>query len=237
LLNQGGATFGAPVAELGVSPTLDVLVGDVSEDGRLDIVFINASGLHQTWTSSGGEFTLHAEQIIDIGAVAGVLANLGFADSGDPGGPDLALGGAPDAGVSVYLNDSAGNLGFGDAVPPVIALSGEATVNVPSGEGYSDAGATAVDNIDGDISASIVVNNPVNTAVTGSYTVTYNVSDSAGNDAVQVTRTVNVTAATGRGGGGGGSFGYWALALLAATQLLMLSWTCRKTHRTRISNL
>ena len=237
LLNQGGATFGAPVAQLGFSPTLDVLVGDVSEDGRLDIVFVNASGLHQTWTGSGGDFTLHAEQIIDIGAVAGVLANLGFADSGDPGGPDLALGGAPDAGASVYLNDSAGNLGFGDAVPPEITLSGEATVNVPAGEGYNDAGATAVDNIDGDISASIVVNNPVNTAVTGSYTVTYNVSDSAGNDAGQVSRTVNITAATGRGGGGGGSFGYWALALLAATQLLMLSWTCRKTPGTRISNV
>jgi hypothetical protein len=236
LLNQGEATF-ERIAELGISPTLDVLVGDVSEDGQLDIVFINASGLHQRWTGSGGEFTLHSEQIIDIGAVAGVLADLGFADSGDPGGPDLALGGAPDAGASVYLNDSAGNLGFGDAVPPVISLSGEATVNVPAGEGYSDAGATAVDNIDGNVSASIVVNNPVNTAVTGSYTVTYNVSDSAGNDAVQVTRTVNITAATGRGGGGGGSFGYWTLALLAAAQLLMLLWTCRKTRRTRISTV
>ena len=52
----------------------------------------------------------------------------------------------------------------------------------------------------------------------GAYTVTYNVQDFAGNTAAQVTRTVNVTAATGRGGGGGGSFGYWALALLVATQ-------------------
>jgi hypothetical protein len=234
LLNRGEMTF-ERVAELGISPTFDVLVGDVSEDGQLDIVFINASGLHQRWTGNGGEFTLHAEQIIDIGAVTGVLADLGFSDSGDPGGPDLALGGALDAGASVYLNDSAGNLGFGDAVSPVITLSGEATVNVPAGEAYSDAGATAVDNIDGDVSASIVVNNPVNTAVTGSYTVTYNVSDSAGNDAVQVTRTVNITAATGRGGGGGGSFGYWTLGLLAVANLLMLLWTCRNTRRTRIS--
>ena len=105
---------------------------------------------------------------------------------------------------------------------PVITLNGEATVNVPSGEAYSDAGAAAVDNIDGDISASIVVGNPVNTSVVGAYTVTYNVRDFAGNTAAQVTRTVNVTAATGRGGGGGGSIGYWALVLLVATQLLFL---------------
>jgi len=39
---------------------------------------------------------------------------------------------------------------------------------------YVDAGATASDNYDGDITASIVTVNPVNTAVKGTYTVTYN---------------------------------------------------------------
>ena len=221
LINQGGGTFDG-TQELGISPTVDVLIGDVSDDGLPDLVFINESGVHQIWTANAGTYALHAEQIIDIGARAGVLANLGFADTDDPGGADLALGGALGAGAAVYLNDSAGNLGLGDAVAPVITLNGEATVNVPSGEAYSDAGAAAVDNIDGDISASIVVGNPVNTSVVGAYTVTYNVRDFAGNTAAQVTRTVNVTAATGRGGGGGGSIGYWALALLVATQLVFL---------------
>jgi hypothetical protein len=64
------------------------------EDGQLDIVFVNASGLHQTWKGSGTDFALHAEQIIDIGATTGILAELGFADTDDPGCPDLALGGA-----------------------------------------------------------------------------------------------------------------------------------------------
>jgi hypothetical protein len=222
MLNQGGGTFGASPELLGISPTVDVLIGDVSDDGLPDLVFINQSGVHQVWTASGGSFALHAEQIIDIDARAGVLADLGFADTDDPGGADLALGGALGAGAAVYLNDSAGNLGLGDAVAPVITLNGEVTVNVPSGEAYTDAGAAAVDNIDGDISASIVVSNPVNTSIVGAYTVTYNVRDFAGNTAAQVTRTVNVTAATGRGGGGGGSIGYWALALLVATQLLFL---------------
>ena len=94
-------------------------------------------------------------------------------------------------------------------------------MDVPSGNAYTDAGATAIDNIDGDLTASIVVSNTVNTAVVGSYTVTYNVQDFAGNAAVQVTRTVNVTAAVGRGGGGGGALDYWVIAMLTATWLLL----------------
>jgi hypothetical protein len=152
-----------------------------------------------------------------------ISAALGFADADDPGGADLALGGALTAGAAVYLNDSAGNLGLGDAVAPVITLNGAASVDVPAGTAYTDAGATADDNIDGDISARVVVNNPINSTAVGTYTVTYNVQDSAGNAAVQVTRTVNVTAAVGRGGGGGGAIGYWALAFLLAVQGLMLA--------------
>jgi VCBS repeat-containing protein len=237
MINQGGAAFGDSPVLLGLSPTADVLIGDVSDDGVPDIVFINASGLHQTWVADGAGYTLHGEQIIDIDARVGVLANLGFADTDDPGGIDLALGGAIDAGAAVYLNDSIGNLGLGDAVPPVISLNGNASVNVPAGTAYADAGASATDNIDGDVSGSIVVNNPVNSAVVGAYTVTYNVQDFAGNDAVQVTRTVNVTAATGRGGGGGGTVSYWALALLVAAQLLVLSRTRRELQRRKIEKV
>jgi hypothetical protein len=223
MINQGGGTFGGTPQLLGLSPTVDVLIGDVSDDGQPDLVFVNQSGVHQIWIASGGTFALHTQQIIDIGARAGALAALGFADADDPGGADLALGGALTAGAAVYLNDSAGNLGLGDAVAPVITLNGAASVDVPAGTAYTDAGATADDNIDGDISARVVVNNPINSTAVGTYTVTYNVQDSAGNAAVQVTRTVNVTAAVGRGGGGGGAIGYWALAFLLAVQGLMLA--------------
>ncbi|WP_345278251.1 immunoglobulin-like domain-containing protein, partial [Litoribaculum gwangyangense] len=55
-------------------------------------------------------------------------------------------------------------------------------------------GATASDNKDGDITANIVIGGDiVNTNIPGSYIITYNVSDAAGNAATQVTRTVNVT--------------------------------------------
>ncbi|RDH85236.1 MAG: cell wall-binding protein, partial [endosymbiont of Galathealinum brachiosum] len=58
---------------------------------------------------------------------------------------------------------------------------------------YNDAGATASDNFDGDITANISIVSNVNTNAVGNYSVTYNVSDATGNAASTVTRVVNVT--------------------------------------------
>lgn len=81
-----------------------------------------------------------------------------------------------------------------DNAPPEITLAGEPIVNVLLGSIYADAGATALDSTDGDLTASVVAINSVDTAVEGLYTVTYNVTDSAGNAASEVTRAVNVIA-------------------------------------------
>ena len=81
-----------------------------------------------------------------------------------------------------------------DAVPPVITLAGDDPLELTLGETYVEPGATAFDDIDGDITANIVIDaSAVNTAVADSYTVTYDVADLAGNSAAQVTRTVNVS--------------------------------------------
>ena len=84
---------------------------------------------------------------------------------------------------------------LGDNTPPVITLTGTTPIDVVQGSTYTDAGATATDNVDGDITGNIVTVNPVDTSIVGPYTVTYNVSDVAGNPAIEVTRTVNVVAA------------------------------------------
>jgi len=83
-----------------------------------------------------------------------------------------------------------------DRTAPVITLSGSATVNVEQGSVYTDAGASAADTIDGDVSANIVVGGSVNANVGGTYILTYNVSDAAGNTANQLTRTVVVSDTT-----------------------------------------
>ena len=80
-----------------------------------------------------------------------------------------------------------------DVTPPVITLIGSSTILVSQNTTYTDAGATATDDIDGDITQKIVVTNLVNTASSGTYSVTYNVSDAAGNAATPVVRAVDVT--------------------------------------------
>lgn len=81
-----------------------------------------------------------------------------------------------------------------DTTPPVVTLVGSSTVNVTLGSAYTDAGATATDNTDGDITSKIVsdasTTNP-NVSKAGTYTITYTVSDAAGNTGT-ATRTVNV---------------------------------------------
>lgn len=80
-----------------------------------------------------------------------------------------------------------------DPTVPVITLIGDETVNLKVGDAYEDAGATALDDVDGDITDSIDIVNPVDTSTAGTYTITYNVSDAEGNKAIEVTRTVIVS--------------------------------------------
>ena len=106
--------------------------------------------------------------------------------------------------VFAEYKDAAGNVSAGiindtityDTTVPVISLLGSNPETVECGGIYGDAGATATDNLAGDVTSSIVVDSPVNAAAVGVYTVRYNVSDGNGQDAAEVTRTVNVVDTT-----------------------------------------
>ncbi len=52
--------------------------------------------------------------------------------------------------------------------------------------------ATALDNLDGDISSSVIVTGSVDTSTIGSYDLTFAVEDAAGNFAIEVIRTIIV---------------------------------------------
>ena len=84
-----------------------------------------------------------------------------------------------------------------DITAPVIVLNTPTIQTIEVGTAYSELGATATDNVDAANTLTVVptVNNE-NTAVVGSFTVDYNVSDAAGNAATEVTRTVNVVDTT-----------------------------------------
>ena len=91
--------------------------------------------------------------------------------------------------VRVYQSSSASVAS--DITPPAITLLGSNPALVNWGAIYSDAGATAFDAGD-NTSVAVLSNNPVNTAVPGSYLVTYTARDSSSNTAT-TNRTVKVS--------------------------------------------
>ena len=95
-------------------------------------------------------------------------------------------------GVCAASDTSSTDSGL-DSTAPVITLTGEITINLNVGDTYTEQGATATDNID--TSVAVIISGSVDTATAGTYTIHYNASDTAGNPAVEVTRTINVAAA------------------------------------------
>lgn len=103
--------------------------------------------------------------------------------------------------VRYTVVDSSGNAAIevtrivtvADTLPPVITLTGSPSVFVECADAYVDAGASAFDNCDGDLTSAISTSDMTNTSTPGVYTVRYNAIDSAGNTAIEVTRTVTVT--------------------------------------------
>ncbi len=81
-----------------------------------------------------------------------------------------------------------------DDTPPVITVIGADTVYIELGSSYKDAGATAFDNLEGNVTGKIKVDNQVDSTQTGVYVVTYNVVDESGLAATQRVRFVFVVA-------------------------------------------
>ncbi len=93
--------------------------------------------------------------------------------------------------IKYIVKDKAGNLATAtrtvivkkpkDTIKPVIKLIGSNTLFINVGDKYRELGATAIDNVDGDITDKIQIVNGVNSSKTGQYTIFYKVRDSAGN--------------------------------------------------------
>ena len=100
--------------------------------------------------------------------------------------------------VKYTVTDKAGNtttveriIVYKDVIPPVITLNGTADVTIAIGKEYVDAGYSATDECDGDITSSVVVSGTVDINNYGTYPLTYKVVDKAGN-VCEVVRNVKV---------------------------------------------
>ena len=124
---------------------------------------------------------------------AGVFSSNYTVQAGHPEGitTNISVSASNDNGTSTVVDDD--DVVLADVTAPVITLTGS-DVTQEVGGTYTDAGATASDNIDGDITANIVVGgDTVDPNTVGTYVITYDVDDAAGNSATQVTRTVKIT--------------------------------------------
>ena len=166
-----------------------------------DNLAVNTSSLEYQWTTSTTAPT--EASFTQTFTSGGTLST----PAGVSGGYYLWILAKDTAGNTVITRTNVFNI---DNIPPVITINGNASVNYYLGttSSYVDSGSTASDNRDGNITSSIVTVVPtINTFNT--YYVTYNVSDSVGNAATQVTRTVfvdklQVDYLIVAGGGGGG---------------------------------
>src|SRR5699024_6556831 len=95
--------------------------------------------------------------------------------------------------VNHEVADSSGNITtetrkvvvLEDDEDPVITLNDDNPKELEVGETYEEPGATAEYNVDGDITDDIEITVEVNTNKVGVYTITYTVSDAAGNETVK----------------------------------------------------
>ena len=90
--------------------------------------------------------------------------------------------------ITYRSTDSSGNssqkeriIHIKDIVPPVITLNGASSITIRQGSQYTDFGAIAVDDLDGDLTNRITPTGTVDTSKEGEYTITYSVYDLSGN--------------------------------------------------------
>jgi len=127
--------------------------------------------------------------LVLIVMISGIISAANFSSSDPNPYPDKIIPSVvPFNGATIRVANSY------DIVPPVITLRGSSPINVAFGTYYNDSGATASDNVDGNLTSSIQTINLVDTSTMGTYYVIYRVTDLSGNTAT-LNRTVYVVPA------------------------------------------
>ena len=142
--------------------------------------------------------------------------------------------------VECTASDQSGNSSSGsftvdifDETPPVVTLLGDDVITIDGDNPYVDPGVTAIDNVDGDISASVVIDDSeIDLENSGTYTVFLSVTDSSDNT-TELTRTVIVDRF--RYAGGWGIHPNRTSTRVGKTVYLYWAWLDENGHRVNSS--
>ncbi|GEM_PF-1178740 len=161
------------------------------EDKNAPVISLNGESTvslayNQTYTDAGAS----ASDDVD-GSVS--VTTTGSVDSSTIGSYTITYSAIDAAGNEASTTRTVNVVDVTAPTITVISLNGESTVSLAYNQTYSDAGATASDDVDG--SVSVTTTGSVDSSTIGSYTITYSAIDAAGNEAT-ATRTVNVVDVT-----------------------------------------
>ncbi|MBW1297302.1 immunoglobulin-like domain-containing protein [Aquimarina litoralis] len=208
--------------ELGSGYTeLGATVNDGSDVTIDTSAFVDALGSYSITYNATGVSGNNAVEVIRTVNVVDITAPIITLDGDNPQTIELGagyteLGATTDDGSSISIDtsefmdavgsytiyydatDTSGNaavqvtrtVNVVDTTAPVITLDGDNPQTIELGAGYTELGATTDDG------SSISIDTSEFMDAVGSYTIYYDATDAAGNDAVQVTRTVNVVDTT-----------------------------------------
>ena len=214
---SGGHTYAAVAAHLDdgvqilnitdplhITPAGSIDTNTLALNGAQDITTFT-SGVH-TYVAVAA-YVDNGVQILDVTDPLHITAAGNIADIGR-NTDDLELyraqgittftsGGHIYAAVAAYEDDGVQiiriDIPTADNKPPVITLPGDNPTVLTVDGTYTEQGAICDDNVDADKPAT--PSGTVDTSTVGSHTVTYSCTDTAGNRAADVTRTVRVDAA------------------------------------------
>jgi len=160
--------------------------GGATSDTTSSVITLNGSDpvslfLNDLYTEAG------ASAIDNVDGSVSVMI-MGTVDTSSVGSYTLTYS-AIDAAGNTGTATRTVNVIVADTTAPVITLNGSSLVSIFLNAPYIEAGASAIDKVDG--SVSVTITGAVNTSTVGSYALTYSATDAADNTATP-TRTVNV---------------------------------------------
>lgn len=190
------ALYNTPIATtLNAGSTIGTFTSTTLVDAVPPVITVTGGNVniaqYSTWTELGYSAIDNADGDISVG---GVVVT-GSVNTNVPGVYTLTYTATDAAGNSAFTTRTVTVTPFvpSDTQAPVISLiGGNRTIN--EGDTWSEPGYSATDNVDGNITNSVVITGSVNANVPGIYTLTYTATDQAGNTS-SVTRTVTVLAA------------------------------------------